>query len=78
MLRIFSLVATQYTIELWLWTKVEKESEFEIGGLEVVVKLTSRRPVEFRGRFRLYYKFVVHDQVESLRSELLTLVKDVD
>ena len=72
------MVATDYPIELWLWTKVENEPEFEIGRLEVVVKLASRGLVEFGGRFRLYYKFVVHNQVESLRSKFLALVKDVD
>ncbi len=78
MLRIFSLVATDYAIEFWLGTKVENEPELEIGRLEVVVKLSSRGLVEFRGRFRLYDKPFVYNQVESLGAEFLPFVKDVN
>ena len=78
MLRILSWIATDYAIELWFRTKVEKEPELEIGCPEVVVKLPSRGFVEFRNRFRFYNKSFVYNQVESLGSKFLTLVKNVN
>lgn len=78
MLRMASCVATDYPVELWLRTKVQNEPELEIGRFEVVVKLSSSGPVDVPGRLRFYDQFLVYNQVESLGSEFLTLVKDVN
>ena len=78
MLRIFSFVAADYAIELWLGTKVEKEAELKIGSLEIVVELSSSGFVDVPGGLRFYNEFLVYDQVEALGSEFLTLVKDMN
>jgi hypothetical protein len=77
MLRIFSWVATDYAVELWLRTKVEKESELEIGRPEIVVKLPSCGLVDVPSRFCFNNEPFVYNQVESLGSEFLTLVNNV-
>ena len=57
---------------------MQQETEFKIGGTEVVVELTRRGFVKFIGRLRFYDQLVIHNQVESLHSQFIPFVHDAD
>jgi hypothetical protein len=78
MLRIPHRIPVDYAIELWLWTKVKKEPELEIGCSEIVVQLSSGGFVKVRCRFSLHDEFFVYNEVKPLGPKLLSFVKNVD
>jgi hypothetical protein len=78
MLPIAFRVATDYSIELWLRTKVQNKPELEISRLQIVVKLASCGLVDLPDRLRFYDQSFVHNQVESLGSQFLPFVQDMN
>src|SRR5687768_1212605 len=76
--RIECVVAVDESMELRLWAEVEEEADFEIGGAEIIVELARGCPVQFVRGLRLDDEAAVHDHVEALAGELLTLVRHTD
>ena len=77
MLRIGLAPSRNQTVKLWFRAEVQEQTDFEIGGPQIIEQLTlSGRCKELRG-LKLNDNTIVHEKVHSLEADLHALVQNL-